>query len=652
MTPEQRGYWRSGIFGFPPRRREPGAFALPALVVCLLLSGCNLLLTGCGGKSEKKTPSGIVLITIDTLRADRLGCTGHGAARTPVLDRLAREGTLFETVMVPAPITLPSHAALMTGRLPHEIAVRDNRPFALAKEADTLAEELSRAGFQTLAVVSGEPLAPGCGLEQGFDEYLFHPAPRQADVLLRESPADRTVNDALEAADRIDGEEPFFFWIHFFDPHIPYDPPVSLSDGDAYDGEVAFVDREIGRLLDGLEKRGMAEDTLFLITSDHGEGLGDHGEPTHAYFLYDSTLRVPFIARGPGVAAGRRVKNQVRFLDIPGAILTLLDLPGSRSPRAAKNLVALLQGKKRESRSDPIFSESLFCSHHFHWAELRAIRTDSFKIVAGAKIEIYDLETDPGETAPIPPDQARPEALRLAGTLEERIAAARPLSPPGPKLSGSLPGYFGGTAGGEKVFLGKEENSRRPHPTERTEYLNRFLKGVELSQAGSLNRARSLLEELFEEDPGNPSCAFWLGRTMRSLGEKEGDSRALEKAERLFSEAHRLDPGFLDAFYLATWCLIQLARFEDAEKILKRHLDREGDDPKGLELIGWLYSTKASKGRRNPLYDPARGLEAFERSLDLNQNNPRLLQKLITLYSSMKQPELVGKYQLVLSALE
>ncbi len=650
--------------------------ALLVILACLSLTvapGCSSENNSDRNRAGQANVDGVILITIDTLRGDRLGCTGHSAAQTPVLDSLARSGVLFEKVVVPVPITLPSHASLMTGCLPHEMELRDNRPFALSHELDTLAEILSRADYQTIAVIAGEPLAPGCGLEQGFDTYLFRPAPRRADVLLRESPADRTVDASLDAVRALEKKgqtaeaKPFFLWVHFFDPHVPYIAPVEVEGGDAYDGEVAFVDREIGRLLDGLESIGLAERSLLIVTADHGEGLGDHGEATHAYFLYDTTLTVPMIVKGPGIEGGRRAAEQVRLVDIKGTILTLLGLDnaaafagdregtavsGVRNRAASENLAAFLTASENELKSVPAFAESLFCHNHFKWAQLASIRTDAFKVVRGARTEIFDLENDPAELQPIAPSDAPRAARVLVDELDERVSRARPIVVKGERLFNSLPGYLGGTAGYDQPFVEKEKNALLPHPADRVDLLNRFLKAVELSEGGLFNRARSMFEELHALDGRNPSFAFWLGRTLKSIGEKERNSLLMARAGGMFKKAYQLDPAFVDAFYLFLWTQIQTGAFSAAENELDRFLGRFPGDPKGLELYGYLLTTQASNGIENPLHDMDAGLERFEKSIAVNQNNARLLQKLVDLYKSLDKKELAERCRRRLRELE
>jgi len=325
-----------------PRRRRPAL----SLLLRLSLGALALFLAAACGRVGKERPLNLLLITVDTLRADRLGCTGHAAAATPVLDRLAKEGVLFPSLIVSAPITLPSHATFMTGLLPHEHGVRDNRPDALPPEATTLAERLSARGYAAAAVVSGETLAPGCGLEQGFGDYGFSPGPRKSTASLLETAADRTTDLALAAAERLESGKPYFLWVHFFDPHHPYEPPPRFlkAHPDPYDGEVAFADEQISRLLQGLAARGLLGNTAVAVTSDHGEGLGDHGEPTHAFFLYDTTIKVPLILSGPMVRGGRVSTEPVRGQDLMGLLIALC---GAGRPEAAGGDAGVIRSEER-----------------------------------------------------------------------------------------------------------------------------------------------------------------------------------------------------------------------------------------------------------------------------------------------------------------
>lgn len=620
---------------------------LPAATLLLALFGA-----GCGddkGEDRNERATSLLFITIDTLRADRLGCTGRSEAVTPVLDNLAREGALSDQMIVSAPITLPSHATFMTGLLPHELGIRDNRPFAVPEKTDTVAERLAATNYQTAAVVSGEPLEDGCGLEQGFERYCFRYGPRQAKVLLRESPADRTVDTAIDLAGRFDRSKPFFLWVHFFDPHHPYIAPVETPGGDAYDGEVAFVDREIGRLLARLEKSGLMEKTLVVVASDHGEGLGDHGESTHAYFLFDSTIRVPLIVKGPGIEPGRRLAGQIRAQDLPDALLRLLGVDTLHAAPGPLDLAARLKEGEASPFCRPAFTESLFCNSHFHWAQLSSLRTDDFKVIRGARTEIFEIVKDIDETAPFTAAKSDEPGLDLARRLSERVNTARaPDHAPTRRLVGSLPGYLGSTASLGGPFLKGEKNAALPHPSDNVDILTRFLEAVSLNQAGLFNQSRVILEELAQKDEDNPSLLFWLGRTLRSLGEKENDPALIDKAHGCFSGALERDRNFIDAFHMSVWCLLRLGRFEEARRELDSSLALEPDNAKSVELYGYLLTTPASNGIKNLVFDLDAGLLCFQKSIELNQNNPGLLQNLVAIYNSMHRPKIEAKYRAML----
>src|SRR5512139_1322212 len=272
----------------------------------------------------------VLLITIDTLRADRLGCYGDRDAATPVLDALAARGVRFPDAVAHVPLTLPSHATILTGVTPLKHGVRDNAGFVLGSTLRTLAEQFRAGGYETAAFVSGFPVHHRFGLARGFETYddRFPQGGDPARPPYVERRADQTIAAVTAWLARRSAEDrrPFFIWLHLFDPHAPYDPPEpyrSRFSARPYDGEVAFADAQIGVLLGRLQQVGQRGQTLVLATSDHGEGLGEHGEPTHGLFIYDSTIRVPLILAGPGVPSGRVVASLARGIDLAP---TLLDL--------------------------------------------------------------------------------------------------------------------------------------------------------------------------------------------------------------------------------------------------------------------------------------------------------------------------------------
>jgi arylsulfatase A-like enzyme len=293
----------------------------------------------------------VLLVTLDTTRADRLGCYGYTDAHTPALDSLAAQGVLFERAFTPAPVTLPAHASLLTGLVPPVHGVRDNGIYRLRDEAVTLAELLGDAGMVTAATVAAYVLASRFGLAQGFSHYderlkgqLGKPA-----AFYVERPAEEVTDAALGWLEKRNDKKNFFLWVHYFDPHSPYVPPArfdSLCPGRPYDGEIAYMDSQLGRLLGALRSDGQYENTLVVVVGDHGEALGEHGEPTHGIFLYNSTVRVPLIVKFPaGEHAGGRVDANVSLVDI---FPTVLERAGLSVPSGiqGRSLLPLLGGER------------------------------------------------------------------------------------------------------------------------------------------------------------------------------------------------------------------------------------------------------------------------------------------------------------------
>jgi arylsulfatase A-like enzyme len=353
-------------------------------------------------------PGGVVIVTLDTTRADRLTPYGFMDASMPHLERLAREGVVFDRAVTPAPLTLPAHASLFTGLYPHHHAVRDNAGRPLAGSFTTLAETLRSHGFHTSAFVGSVVLASDRGLSQGFEKYGDVPAGRQRR-------ADSVIGDAIEWLEEVDAA-PFFLWAHLYDPHLPYDPPEPFRSRylDSYVGEIAYADAQLGRLIESLERRGLLDRTMVIVAGDHGESLGDHGERDHGMLLYEGVLRVPLIARVPGVRA-RRVPSIVRLIDVMPTVLDRLDLDGPRTDGIS--LSGMMEGRERERELEAL-SESLY-PVRFGRAAIRAWRDGRFKLIDASPAELYDLERDPFEQRNLSED--RPVLARL---LMERIRGA------------------------------------------------------------------------------------------------------------------------------------------------------------------------------------------------------------------------------------
>jgi hypothetical protein len=506
-------------------------------------------------------------------------------------------------------------------------------------------------------VISGESLAPGCGLEQGFESYLFKPAPRKSHVLLMETPAEETTRQALETVAGLPRDRPFFLWVHYFDPHHPYAPPDRFlhRNADPYDGEVAYVDEQIGRLMDGLDGEGRLKNTLIAVTSDHGEGLGEHGEATHAFFLFDSTLKVPLIVKGPGIPGGRRCLRQVRSVDLHDALLSLAD-PACTD---LSDLADYLRNPEAIPGEHPAFSETLYCYRNFRWAQMTSFRTEDRKLIRGSRDDFYDRRADPGECAPLGEAAGDETWAALARGMTRSKESAHGGLAPGPVFRLDLPGYFGGSAGnasargiGEPSFLPESENRKLPHPPDRADRVNLLLEAIAAGESGEVNRAYLQLKELSGLEPRNPTVLFWLARVSHKIAEREGDAQGIRRAGELFQAVLELSPGEAQAFHMRVWCLLQLGEFEEAKKRLDEAGPGLAERAKTWELKGYLYSAEVSNGAVNPYFNFAEAVAAFDRSLALNKNNSKLLQQLIAICKKQSDAVLEDKYARMLRTLE
>jgi arylsulfatase A-like enzyme/Flp pilus assembly protein TadD len=366
--------------------------------------------------------SSVLIVTIDTLRADRVGVYGARNVETPNIDRLAAEGAWAPQATVHVPLTRPSHVSLFTGRYPAEHGVRDNISPPLGAEVPLLAERFQRAGFATGAFIASVVLDQQSGLARGFDRYSdrFEPG------------ADRKSGDvvAAEAIAWLAGRQKFFAWVHLYDVHAPYVPPGTYEARYAdrpYDGTVAWSDEIVGRLIAALRDAGTLDRTLVIVTSDHGEALGEHGEDVHGYFVYEATLRVPLVLRGPGVKPGTRLGGVARTIDLFPTLVEMTGLAGGGPVTSGQSLAPALKGGA--TKDQPSFAESLVPLLHYGWSDLRAVRDGRWKYILAPKPELYDLDNDPGELKNlVDSDQAKASAMRAS--LEQRLASFAKASAP------------------------------------------------------------------------------------------------------------------------------------------------------------------------------------------------------------------------------
>jgi arylsulfatase A-like enzyme/Flp pilus assembly protein TadD len=497
-------------------------------IVLLAAAGCRSTSNQTtGGSSLRQT--NVVLVTIDTLRADRLGCYGYREIETPNLDRLAQRGVLFENAVAQAPLTAPSHASMMTGLYPTRHKVRDTGGFVLSSSYPTLATILRREGWDTAAFVSSAVMKKRFGLNQGFAIYDDE-MPTAGGGQLSGEAAQRIAAETVDRAARwLDGQSgrPFFLWVHLYDPHLPYSPPSPFREkyaGRPYDGEVAYADQQLGRLFDAVAKKSAPEKTIIAVLSDHGESFSEHGEYAHGIFLYDTTLRIPFLIAGPGVPAGLRIKQQARTIDL---LPTLLELVGGKAPAAVQG-ASLAPAFKGTVVATDSYSETMFPKLNMGWAELRAIRNDRWKYVRAPRPELYDLSRDPGETNNIAGNN--PEEVKR---LEEKLTAMTgsggsekvepaPVDPHTLEQLKSL-GYMGGSSQQNYVLAGSGVD-----PKDRKEVQKLLFFGIYSELP--VPRRIAMLRQAVAEDPMNPALYSNLGDLYTSAGRRHEAMELYESA--------------------------------------------------------------------------------------------------------------------------
>lgn len=510
---------------------------------------------------EVAAPTGkgfnVILISLDTVRADHLGCYGHPTVATPNIDRLANEGVIFTQCTASVPITLPSHASILTGTYPFVHGVRDNGSFHLHDDAETIAETLSEAAYTTGGIVGSLILNREYGTHQGFDLYSdMHNARQPINPVTGKAAAERRADEVVDVAVdwlRAHGSGKFFLFVHFFDPHYPYEPPEPYATRyeDRYAGEIAFVDEQIGRLLGVVRGLGVDSRTLVVLTADHGESLGQHEEDTHGCFVYDTTLSVPLILRCPSrIPARRRVPSQARTVDIAPTILSFVGAP---SPPAVQgvNLLPFL----REDSEDPglaAYGESMYPLYNYGYSHLLALRAGGWKYIHAPRPELYKVDEDPGELqnlAALEPHRLASMRERLRAVLDESPVlvgtgeAQLQMTQRAIEALQSL-GYVGNTStdavltNGDQMALMELTN---PDPKDHTEVIRLSARSLHLMEARDLPEAEKVLRELLERFPESQVGFSWayknLGLTLAAQG------KDYEEAIALYHKALEINPN-------------------------------------------------------------------------------------------------------------
>jgi arylsulfatase A-like enzyme/Tfp pilus assembly protein PilF len=472
----------------------------------------------------------LVVITLDTTRADRIGAYGRPNAGTPNVDALAADGVVFDQASTAAPITLPAHSSLFTGRFPPQHGVRDNGGYFLNEREQTLAEVLKARGYATGGFIAAYVLDSKWGIAQGFDSYVDDFDLSKYKVFSMgaiQRPGNEVVDRALPWIDQHRGA-PFFAWVHLYDAHTPYTPPEPFKSrfpDNPYQGEISFADAQVGRVVQFLRDRDLYDRTVIVVIGDHGESLQDHGEQGHGFFVYQSVIHVPMIVRTPfSGMQRRRVTDPVRSIDV---MPTALDLLGVPKPDGAamdgQSVVSLMNGSRADMGLEA-YAEAVYPLHHFGWSDLRALRQGRYKLIAAPRPELYDLQEDPGEEKNVFQDR---KALgdRMLGRLVELEAHFKNSGPskseaveidPDAKARLAALGYVG------SVVAGVTDDASRvglADPKDKVHLFNKISQARDLGHdENELAAAMGMLDEVLKEDPKVIDAWFTLGNMAARRG--------------------------------------------------------------------------------------------------------------------------------------
>jgi arylsulfatase A-like enzyme/predicted Zn-dependent protease len=586
----------------PPKRSTPilllGTLVLAAIAAYFIFAGVLSRKSGAAREIRKLLGAvnprdlNVLFFTLDTTRADHLGCFGDTDIATPHIDALAAQGFLFRNATSQAPLTLPSHSSIFTGTYPCFNGVRDNGGFYLEDDKTTLAEVFRQAGWATSAFIGSFVLDSRWGINQGFDYYYDHFDFSKYKTISLDS-VQRKGGEVIKAFfDWFEGrpKKPFFSWIHLYDPHTPYDPPEPFKTRygsrpwGLYDGEIAYVDSLVGAVVAKLEKVGLMDKTLIVIVADHGESLGEHHESGHGFFVYNATQSVPLIIRLPSVGfQGRIIEPQVRNVDIMPTLLEFLGLPVPAEVQGT-SFLDLMAGRSERERS--AYSETFYARYHYGWSELKSLRSGPLKFIQAPRPELYDLAHDAHEEENIYATQ--PEAAKeLESKLREleRTITAKGIESRGPQALDldareklAALGYVGGFTSRAKLA-----DTRTPgDPKDKILLYNKIRQAEGASADREYDAALKLLDEVLAEDP----------QIMEARKVRADICLDLDRPDEAIAEcreALKVDDQYEAAIFTLARAYMNLHKYDEAVAGYERIIQLDPRDPNAYVNLGDLY---------------------------------------------------------------
>lgn len=558
--------------------------------------------------AAKRSPN-VILITIDTVRADHLGCYGNTNIRTPTLDALARDGVIFERAVSQVPLTWPSHAVILTGMYPFQNGVQDFTGQPLEARFRSVAQAFKQHGYATGAVVSAFVLDRSWGLARGFDFYDDAFAPEafvNRDLGLVDRRAGESVDRALAWLKK-NPRRPFFFWLHLYDPHSPYDPPEpfrSQYQGHEYDGEIAYADRELGRVIAWLKRSQLYDSSMILLLSDHGESLGEHGEHEHGFFVYNATVHVPLIVKPPA-GSGIRPGRVVRPVETTAVAATLLEASGIHDGMGGQ-----LQSKglldANSAADDAAYSETFYPFSSFGWSPLHALETSRYHYIEAPQPELYDLTADPDEKNNLAAQQTATVAV-----FKDKLQALlrnRPYGAPSDSNSGLSPDALEklralGYVAYRSPVSAEALASGLPDPKSKLWEFNSVLEAEDALQRRDDDQADALLRKVQEQDANMYVIPFLLGESAVRRGKWD------EAADQL-QRCLKLNPSFDNAMTGLARALAKLGRAEEAKNWLR----------KAVEINPQNYRAWYERGLLEAGSDPAAARSAYQKAVAIQPN--------------------------------